>query len=534
METRIKLDVYPSAVLPLLINRQFKKVAEDNRLRKIAFAPADKITIEIINYLKKQNKDTVEIFVYDENVTNDFPYNVYSYNEVLNHCPDKIYILSSVNSQNIEERFLSIGVDKEKLINPYRDNDELLTIGEALDLIYSLKDTRNIEHLFSLLGEDNVAIINFPGYLYDVYEKIKILQNNLNMKIVLLDAVLQPEIDSNNETVRANLMDVINYIRLRNNMSNIMFFSVHPLWRLVILNLIRTAFPDIKIIAYIYDWIHLFCPYEQRALLRQYLSLPIDYINSEYKVMDNILDGRIANGIIHKDGGDDWTILKSCPSKKIFLPATISKQLHQETGSYKGKPDRFILMQLLYSPTTHLPDLFDDVFLFDVFKDILKQGYFIDIYYFRNSEDIADEYRQYFKGEAGISFIKGKPLNHLLPEVAGKYQWGYMIYRSQFRIVKQHVEAALPSRIFTYAALGIPIVINEELRYSAGFIRDNGIGVVVSKDDIPNLRAILSNVDYNKMQRNILKFREKYSLENYENRFIRFIQDCMMTRGYDQ
>jgi hypothetical protein len=243
--------------------------------------------------------------------------------------------------------------------------------------------------------------------------------------------------------------------------------------------------------------------------------------------MDMILENRIANGIMHKDGGDRFPVLKNCSSNRLFLPACVSQHLYQEPEKDIVNLDRFILFQSLYSPSSHTTELFDDVFLFDVFRDILKQDFLIDVYYIRSSEDVVNEYRKYFKDDDNIRFIKGKPLNELLPEIAGRYHWGYMIYRSDFKIVKQHVEASLPSRIFTYAALGIPIVITEDLRFSAEFIMKNGIGVVISKNDIPDLRAILREVDYSRLQRNIFKFREKYSMERYEKKFAGFIQQCM-------
>lgn len=408
---------------------------------------------------------------------------------------------------------------------------ELLTIEDAIQVIYAAEDSNHVKTLYDALGERDVTIV-FSNYFYDVYEKIRILNDDVGLDVLFIDKVTSPTLDAERGIMKANIVDVLNFIKHRRRRDNILYFSVNPVWRLVILYLIRTAFPGIKILLYKYDWLNLFCPYEYREILQRFLQLPMGYIESEYKVMDMILKGEIVDGILYKDGGEEFDVLKDYSLPKLFFPAYLPEQIHQEPARDVMKPNRFVYLGKLFSPVDCIPELFTDAFLIDVFNEIAQQEFLIDVYYVRSTEDTVRKYLGQFNDSENVRIIEGRPLDKLLPSIAGKYHWGYLVnnYRDDFSVIRKHVEAALPARILTFLALGLPVVLSEELKYAADFVRKHNIGVVVPAKDIPRIGLILKGIDYGQLQRNVLELRENLSLEKQQTRFVSFIRRILDKR----
>jgi hypothetical protein len=533
MDLSIKLDAYWDIDL-VHYKKSYHDLVDTIKsigLSNIAIAPANKIAEEIINELKKQGYGYEEIYIYDMNPDKMFPLKIQDYSKVKTQKPERVFIVSSRHAATIRERFISLGIKESSIIDFAGNIPDLLSINEALDYILTGEDGDSIESLFNLLGERNLVIINCRTLFYDVNEKVKILKRDLNMDVVWIDHALYPAIDENLGIIRANIVDIINYIKHRKRRDNIIYFSVNPLWRLVFLYLMRTAFPEIKIILYKYDWLNLFCPYEHKEVFQRFLNLPMSYIEGEYKILDLILKGEIVDGILYKDGGYEFHALKKFPLPKLFFPAFLPQRLYQEPTRDVKNPNKFIYLGKLFSPLDYTPELFIDAFLFDVFKDIAEHDFFIDVYYVDSPGLSINEYKNFFGNNGNVRIIEGKPLNDLLPEIAGKYHWGYLVnnYRSDFSVIKQHVEAALPARIFAYLALGIPVVVSEELKYTSDFVRKHGIGVVISTKDIKNIGSILRNIDYIQLQKNVLDVRERLCLENQKDKFIDFIFEILLS-----
>ena len=88
------------------------------------------------------------------------------------------------------------------------------------------------------------------------------------------------------------------------------------------------------------------------------------------------------------------------------------------------------------------------------------------------------------------------------------------------------MQVGLPSRIFTFLALGIPVITSEENRFIAEFIEVHGIGISISGSEVRNLSALLDSVDYAQVQSNVLKARKKFTLEKMKDQFVGFINEA--------
>jgi hypothetical protein len=527
MDLSIKLDAYRDIDL-VHYKKSYHDLVDTIKFigsSNIAIAPANKVAEEIINNLKRQGYKYEEIYIYDMNPDKMFPFKIHGYNKVKTQKPEKVFIVSSRHKATIRERFISLDIKESSIVDFAGDIPDLLSIDEAIDYMITGEDGDSIESLSNLLDERNLAIINCRTLFYDVNEKVKILKEDMKLDIVWIDHTISPEIDEHG-IVRANIVDVISYIRHRTRKDNILYFSVNPVWHLVMLHLIRTVFPEIKIILYKYDWLNLFCPYEHKEIFQRFVNLPMSYIEGEYKILDLILKGEIVDGILYKDGGKLFSVLKEYALPKLFFPAYLPKRLYQEPPKGIDNPNKMLWLGKLFSDKDYPAELFKEVFLFEVLDEVSRKGFFVDLFYVDSPAHSVNAYKEFFKNNNYVRAIEGKPLDDLLPEIAGKHHWGFVVgdFRDVSGVNKQHLEAALPARIFAYLALGIPIVVSEELKYTSDFIRKHGIGVVISTKDIKNIDSILKSMDYIQLQKNVLDVRERLCLENQKDRFIDFIK----------
>jgi hypothetical protein len=163
----------------------------------------------------------------------------------------------------------------------------------------------------------------------------------------------------------------------------------------------------------------------------------------------------------------------------------------------------------------------------EIFREVTLQGFPIHAYCIKPDPDVVKEYKRLFPGGSGVKLLPGDSLDSLLPRLQGRYKWGWMMYRYKHKIVMPLVENSLPTKLFTYMALAIPPIVSEEMTAVARFVREHNIGVVVTQADICSLRAKLDSANYPEMVRNILKIRNRYSLEGTTGNLINLFQEVM-------
>ncbi|MFZ5774283.1 MAG: hypothetical protein ACOY3Z_02200 [Thermodesulfobacteriota bacterium] len=417
----------------------------------------------------------------------------------------------------VDPGLLAEGVDRAALAAP-------LAIGEAIESLSSWPRSEGVKELTAAFGEKPVAVI-FSNYFYDVYEKMEVLRRDLGYDILLIERTPKPAIHDKYGVLRANLVDVYHFLEQRRRHDNILYFSVHPVWRLVILALLRQRFPELRILLYMYDWLNLFCPRRHRQILQRFLSLPDRCIDSEYDALERILDGEIVNGILYKDGGPEFHVLAACPLPRFFCPAALPRSLFQPVA-IPASQKKTVYLGKLFSDTDFVSELFVDAFLTTIWERVAAMGYSVDAYYVRSTEATVRIYQDCFRQNQHVRLIPGRPLDVLLPDIAGQYGWGYLLnnYGGNYDVIRGHVEAALPARIFTFLALGIPALVSAELTYTAQFVTEHNIGCAVPFSEIDRLDDILSGIDHTGMMRSLVEVRETYSFDRMKEGFVRFIR----------
>lgn len=437
-------------------------------------------------------------------------------------------VVLNLNSY-IDISILSTGVSHHFVEENFK---KPISVEKAIEVLKTVKSDKNTAILTDYLKGKKVAVV-YSNYFYDVLEKIRILTQEMGFTVLYCDSrgVKVPYENHSLNVIQSNIVDIFNYLNSKRELDNTLYISVNAVWRHIMPYLFRKAFSSLKIVSYMFDWLSFFCPSQHKKFLQNYLNLPIENIESEYFIYEKMLSGKIVDGILHKDGGENISTLKGYLLPKLYMPALLPENLQQPPCKNISNPRKFIFMGKLFSPSDNGPELFKDGYFFDIIKKLSEKNYSTDIYFVRTSPATQQYYKSYLKNCDNVRLIEGMPLDKLLPQIAGKYHWGYLINnysgRNEDLIYGGQVEIGLPSRLLAYIALNIPVIISRQLTYAADFVSRNGLGVVITLDDLPEIDSILKNIDYEELQKNISKFRQKYSFNIYKKRFKKFINEVM-------
>jgi hypothetical protein len=139
----------------------------------------------------------------------------------------------------------------------------------------------------------------------------------------------------------------------------------------------------------------------------------------------------------------------------------------------------------------------------------------------------ADYYHE-AKNNPLFFFKRGFPLLSLLPILAQNYEYGLVLFYfdTDIFVGKKHLKGSMASKIFTYLAGGLPIIISEELENMANFVREHGIGIVVSRKEISNIYNVISGYSYGELRENIGIAQKKLSMENNIHILKDFLKGC--------
>ncbi|MFZ5774282.1 MAG: hypothetical protein ACOY3Z_02195 [Thermodesulfobacteriota bacterium] len=500
--------------------------------RKLAFAPANAAAAEATQWCHAQGYEYEQIFVYDKNPGKDFPFPVHPFDAVLENAPDQACIVSGIHNEAIKKRLISLGIHEEAILECSGAETSLLSLEKAAAYIETARNHNNEEILARLCGENELAIIHSPGFFYDMLDKLAILTKDMNMLAIWLDpAARKPCHDEDLGAIRANFIDIIHFLRSRGTRKNVIFLSLTPAWHLVVPCLVRRMLVDLPIIAYMYEWLPCHFPSSDPDFFRNITGQSDEYLAGEREAFNQIISGGIIDGLIYKHGGKSFRLMDNYPKPSLCFPPCLSRQLYQSTPPHQEALKRIVFLGAVPSVDEN-SELYHEARIIGVFRHLLDQGFTIDVYDPRNS-NAQSEFTRYLGHRPGIRFLPGAPLDTLLPKISGQYGWGFMLFdNTRLNTFKEHVSIAIPAKIFSYLALGTPILVTKEHGYSAELVETHKIGMTIASGDIPRLNEILANAHYETLRANVLTFRETMALEDRKEEFASFIR--LISRGTNE
>jgi hypothetical protein len=295
------------------------------------------------------------------------------------------------------------------------------------------------------------------------------------------------------------------------------YLQAHARWA-YLGQFVKSINKDLRVIQEVYDWMGAFISDER--LFSDEGVFTLDQISLMQQAEDYICHS--SDGYLYKDDGP-WMKERvnesKCPSIKL----------------YPGPPSRFYktpvepiesdVVKLVYAgQVSHVRQsrkIFGDMYYMPLLKDLTGQGFHVTIYNaVQNSRRTpAELYKEYLDEAVNnelFEFNDGVPMPEILDELHGIYHYGLIAYYfdDDLHVGVDHLRGTMASKLFTYIASGLPVIVSEEFGYMARIVETEGIGIVVGKKDLKNLTPVLAACDYNELLNNIMAAREKYSIES--------------------
>ena len=294
------------------------------------------------------------------------------------------------------------------------------------------------------------------------------------------------------------------------------YLQAHARWA-YLSQFIRAANSELKIVQEVYDWMGAFIADEQLVSHEGVFS------PQQVKLMLQSEDFicRHIDGYIYKDGGA-WMNNKVkrsiAPSLKIYPcpPASyFEAPIHPRNNAG---------IKLVYagqiSHKRQSKKIFGDMYYMPLIKDLTGQGFRLTLYnaVHHSRKHPAEYYKEYIdeaENSELFEFKKGIPMPGIINELNGRYHYGLIAYyfENDLRVGENHLKGTMASKLFTYLAAGIPVILSEQLEYMAEIVEKEGFGIVVSKGEIQSLADVLAKVNYIEMLENVRHAQEKYSIE---------------------
>jgi hypothetical protein len=382
-------------------------------------------------------------------------------------------------------------------------------------------DAVNLAFLQEALAARDLLVVWSPFWT-DLLDKIRMFRELPNSTVLWLGGTILPRYEPSRAAHVANLVDTFNYLR-RRKQSNVVLLISHGV-NYVNADLVRRLLPEIKLVSYIYDWLGHGVPRQHAKDLAHKFGMTPRLIEQNYTIAERILAGEIVDGILHKDGGQDFALYADCPLPRLFFPIYLSRNLFQKPPC-SGEAARRVVHIIGSLPhPEHCRGGLDARNDFSaIYASLVGQGMTVDVYYLaeRTDPSVLEYYRRTVG--PGLKLIPGRPLQNLLPELRGRYGWGFMITADDGGAVREHTAHTLPSKVFAYAALGIPLLVSPEFELIADLTRRHDIGLVLTGEDVQSLCQMMPEINHAHLCQNVVRFRESYALEDHQSEFQAFI-----------
>ncbi len=234
---------------------------------------------------------------------------------------------------------------------------------------------------------------------------------------------------------------------------------------------------------------------------------------------------RKADGIVHRLSGDLIAGLQSryrSLAPTLYFPpwpttafcAFSENRLSDETGRH----------HVVYAGAVH-PDSTDPALssignLSETIGKLLSQGVAVDLYLdpHRSIFESRDDYASWFQLDDAYDIFRmfeGVPPQEL-PNVLSRYDYGLLaleIHPDALNNLANVLDGAIGTKVFSYLEAGLPVLVDCNAKFVAGFLKEYGVGLPVYKDDLKDLAAFFSTADKAGLQANVRRFCSENSME---------------------
>lgn len=440
---------------------------------------------------------------------------------------DFIVISNSLYFQAMVDKLLSLGVPSNKIVNIYRDERFLNDYQQENNVISieQVNDKKNIVLIVPMENADHIT--RASCYLKNDFNLYKLYY-------FMHDAQDTNEYFSQVDQMK-NSLYLLDFF-LKNNVQKIDLIVINLIPSIYhVVYYIKTLYPSIKVIASFLDVLSFF---GNKKRILQALEFKDRYNFERY----------CQKFLIQKCDG----LIVACDGKYIYQEVFRHSNKYLQYFNYFPEKINYFQkttlsekIMCIYAggvlPSSSKKIISADIKMANIFEKLLKQNIKVDAY-FSNVDAFtlkSSEYQDYSKLRQNYDFTYNNflPTNELLKKMQ-YYHFGLMIYdftiAKKAKILRKHLYSAIPTKIFTYLAAGIPILISEEIYSAKEFLVSHGVAISVRSSDFNNIEQLIGQYDYAQMKENVAQFQKKFCLENHYNVLKNFLFDVINAEGKDK
>gem|GEM_PF-4662887 len=294
--------------------------------------------------------------------------------------------------------------------------------------------------------------------------------------------------------------------------------------------LLKAIYPDMKVMVEAYDLLYI--SYDDPNVLVEH-----DYwtkndmqlaLASETEFLNNV------DGFVIKD---NIKVFKSIYGNYISKPLMSFPPLLQSSQMYFNEKNVINKnYNLVYTGTVIENNISDPIFgesnYLKTFSMICEQSLHLSIYtgdsdYISFKRDNPN-YANLIENNYNFVFKCGLSRNNLIYDMSRKFDFGICIqyWEAEFsgKIFRKLARtASFGSKILTYLAAGLPVIVTDNQEYVAKLVTNWKVGIVINAKDLPNLEEIIDNCDYSYLKQNVRNLQKQIAIENHVGQISSFI-----------
>lgn len=291
----------------------------------------------------------------------------------------------------------------------------------------------------------------------------------------------------------------------------------------IVASLTKLIFPECTVVVEFYDW------------LRLYLAEP-NLMCTDWYWSESELAMAIAaeseclpwyDGVVSKE--EPTAVSCVAPNTYCFLPYVAKSMMRRGRDHWdKGKP-RLVWAGSIISSFTS-PVLFGDNRLLQIFERLAAQEFPIQIITGHNSvaafSEALPEYASLVDLHHGIKFVEGMKRVDSIDWMSQHSDIGLLLAGDASEARRIGMATTFASKLMTYLAAGLPVIVSAEFEYCAELVREWGVGFVISRSEIDCLDSVLLSVPYEFLKFNIYTWQQRNSLDQHVEGFASYLIDC--------
>ena len=228
-------------------------------------------------------------------------------------------------------------------------------------------------------------------------------------------------------------------------------------------------------------------------------------------------DGLVFNTV--PGGADELFIDTQAKAQPLYFNSYPLKSFFSDELLPGSTDTSSIVFTGTVNPSSYPDTVFGDVKLLNLIKVIVGQkiGFtiFLNPYQVKQANGLFQDYFDLEKDNPYFHIMDGVSPDFLSAAISSM-GYGSLLYLfpDEFLIKEKHFNCMIPTKFFSYIEAGLPVLVMDRLKGVSREVEQNGLGVVLAEKDLYDLEGVLKGVDYQALKNNVLKYREKHSMDH--------------------